>query len=76
MNQSEFNKTKTNMSQEDRCMNYVSLCAKKPSKVCRLSRKKLKYKKKMRLRQEKGNEVLAIMNQMGIMNAQHVADNM
>ena len=70
MSQSEFNKTKANMSQEDKGVHYASLCVKKPPKVCSLPRKKLKYKQWMRLRQEKGNEILATMKRVDIMNAQ------
>ncbi len=75
MSQSEFNKTEANMSQEDRCVYYAYLRAKNPPKSCRLSRKKLKYKQRMRLRQERGDKVLAYMKWVDIMNAHQVAEN-
>ncbi len=74
MSQSEFNKTKVNISQEDRCVYYAYLCSKKPQKVCQLSRKELKYKQRMILRREKGDEFLASMKWVDIMNAQQVAE--
>ena len=58
MSQQEFWQAKSNMSKKDKEEHFASLCAQKPIKACRLSRKKRKYRQRMAHRRAEGDKYL------------------
>ena len=62
MSPQQFNMIKSTLSKKDRKLYYASLCAKPPPRACRLSRKKLKRRQKMKHRREEGDRMLSAMH--------------
>ena len=62
MSPQQFNMIKSTLSKKDRKLYYALLCAKPPPQACRLSRKKLKRRQKMKHRREEGNRMLSAMH--------------
>ena len=58
MSQEEFRNTKHKLTKTQKTQFYVSLCAKQPPAACRLSRKKLKYRKRKARLREEGDRML------------------
>ena len=59
MSPRKFEQVKGTMSRRDKMTYFVSMCAKRPPRVSRLSRKKLKYKQRMTLRRSEGDRILS-----------------